>query len=270
MLKSLSKVEEKEALISSIIKHDPSEIFTYKNVAYQNATINDIPDMMKLEKEWPKNLRASEDQITRRVEMFPEGAVIAREILNTRDDLKKISLGDIIGMITSQRIMLNPNETSKLPSYSWDYLTDNGNTTKMDHNGNTADLIGLIVSDKFRGRQIGTILFLTAIKSIALLNTPAIEVVTTNVRLPEFRKTKEIYRQKNNHELSVKEYIALFRDVDPVLKIHCVTGGGDVIGWDVDGQRGDLESVHKGARIDHSRTLAVFKNQIRSLNAPTL
>lgn len=262
-IEQISKVEKKEKLFSKLLKHDSNDgPFVHNNVAYQKAASNDVSDMMILEQKWPPNLRATEDQIRRRVDLFPDGAIIARIIQNNREKFFENELGEVVGMITSQRVLLSEEEQKSIGKYSWNELTGDGKTPKIDPEGNTADLIGLIVHDQHQNKQIGTILFLTAMKSFALLSNPEIDTVTANVRLPEFKKWHDTFKKTYNHDLSVKEYISLFRDSDPVLRIHCGTGGGDVSGWETKGQTGDYESMEKGARIDHSRLLSIIKNRL--------
>jgi len=52
-----------------MLKHNKFQI--------RNATLNDLPQLVELENEWPANVRATESELTRRLEKFAAGYFIA-------------------------------------------------------------------------------------------------------------------------------------------------------------------------------------------------
>lgn len=76
----------------------------------RNATMNDVPQLIELEKVWPESSRATEDDFIRRINRFPEGFFVAEDE------------SGIIGSIIAHPYHYEPKNLSNFKS--WDTVSE--------------------------------------------------------------------------------------------------------------------------------------------------
>lgn len=172
-----------------------------KIINYRVASLNDVKKIQLLEAEvWGKNA-ATIENIKNRIEVFPDGNVIAEKN-------NKI-IGYVSGVIISEKTA----EKSK----TWYEYTDNGNIKKVfDKNGKLLFGISLTVSNEVRNSGIGSNLLLQ-IARMAIENN--LKAGILGGRIPWYYKKKD---------LQVEEYIKLKNEsqelFDPELRLYTRMG----------------------------------------------
>ena len=220
-----------------------NRVFEIDSIRYRTGSPRDLDALFELELEWPNEIRAEKEKLRRRLEIFPEGVVLA-ETLHS---------GTFLGALSTQRVRAtNEDERNKVFMSGWDVLTDYEWMTHHTNDGEVLDLMALVVRRQFRHRSIGSRLLYCSLANAAV-QTPPPKWAISNIRLPGFSIAK-----KNKPDLTPEAYVEM--RTDPVLLFH-KKAGGRLVGV-FEGQASDSESEGYGARIDHSELLNQFLAQI--------
>ncbi len=148
---------------------------------------------------WPSELQASREKMQSRLELFPEGFLVA------------LVDGKIKGVTTSQIIAYSSN------SRTWDEITDNG-FIKSTHNpsGNALYVVSAGVAPDTQGMGIGSML-IEGQKDVARKH--GLSPLVLGARIPGYAKYCDI-----NGEVSAEEYVALKNhykeSVDPEIRFY--------------------------------------------------
>ena len=98
----------------------------------RKAKKEDINNILTVEAEvWPRNLRAKREQFISRINLFPEGTLVAEDVLEK----------NIVGVVATE--ILNYDLDDPIPT--WNEVTDNG-FIKKTHNPNGNTLYGVDLS----------------------------------------------------------------------------------------------------------------------------
>lgn len=118
-----------------------------ESILVRNATHADIPSITKLcEEVYPDTKPWNQAQLSRHLELFPEGQLVAQRIID----------GEIIGYAASLIITWR----DILPFASWKSVTNAGYFATHDpKNGKTLYGAEVIVSPKVRGKGVGGLLY---------------------------------------------------------------------------------------------------------------
>lgn len=115
------------------------------NYIFRKATIQDLPDLMKLEANWPENERASIEQLQSRIERYPQGFLVC---------VPPDSSGEIIGSVTSCPIFYDPSHPDRIPN--WNLATNDGMIPEDSQNmkTDTLYLVSSVLAEAYRGGPI--------------------------------------------------------------------------------------------------------------------
>ena len=151
-------------------------------IKVRQANMKDIDDILVIEEEaWPDGLRASEEQFISRIEVFPEGILVAEEI----DE------GNIVGVVVTEIL----NYDIKNPIPTWKEATDNG-LIKKTHNPNGDTLYGVDLSVSRFANNASKVLILEIGKIIIRKN---LKQAVLGARIPRY--------YKYNKRMDVKSYV---------------------------------------------------------------
>ena len=156
----------------------------------REARISDLESLLFLEKQaWPEEARASRDTYLSRLEIFPEGIIIAEG--------EEGVLGAAVTEIVDLKTILKSH-------FSWSEITDNG-SLKKTHNsqGDCIYGVNLSVKPSSLGEKVG-IALMDAIKAMIVMRD--LKMGALGGRMPSFAK----YIEKNQLAISdevAREYI---------------------------------------------------------------
>jgi hypothetical protein len=111
-------------------------------VKIRNAIQEDIPEIVRVEKSWPEEGRASEDVFRARLKHFPQGFFVAE-------------YGDqLVATITSCPIVYSPEHLSSFKS--WYEVTNKGLLREYGdlHQYNALYIVSGIVDENYRGKDL--------------------------------------------------------------------------------------------------------------------
>ncbi|TPG35032.1 GNAT family N-acetyltransferase [Mycolicibacterium hodleri] len=113
-------------------------------ITIRGLAFNDLPAMMECEEAaWPADVRATEDQLRERLEVFPEGCFGAWKG------------SDLVGMTTCQLVNYQPSDGL----ISWSDLCADGSIRRTHQPaGNCVHFISTGVRPEVRGHRVGTLL----------------------------------------------------------------------------------------------------------------
>lgn len=152
---------------------------------------------------WPDELEAPREKFLSRLEIFPEGFMVA-----------KVD-GVIKGMSTAQLTTYDPDK-----KVSWNALTDNGYIKSHDKNGDALYVVSVAVSQDTQGLGLGSKL-VEAQKDLA--KKLGKKYVFLGARVPGYDE----YCKKNG-DISIENYIDVKNEkgevVDPELRFYMRRG----------------------------------------------
>ena len=153
-----------------------------KKIKIREATIKDIPQILKIERgAWKEAGAASREMFESRIKTFPEGTLVAE-----RD-------GEVLGVVSTERI----NYNIKKDAYTWYEVTDSGFIRNSHNpNGNIIYGVDMSVRPSFQNLGVGTRL-LESIGKLAIRYN--LKFGMLGGRIPNYYK----YADK----MSVEEYI---------------------------------------------------------------
>lgn len=167
----------------------------------RNADLNDIDAVMRVERDWPKDQRASRDKFVSRLEIFPEGFFLAE--VN----------GEIAGVSTSTLATYSPDKLALFRS--WEQCTNNGyyNPLKPMEDYNALYIVSNGIRIPYRGTQVREAL-ITA--HLDLAKTLGLTYTVTGAMLPGYAQYC-----KQNGEITAHDYAFLTEDgkpLDPTIR----------------------------------------------------
>jgi len=168
---------------------------TKKNIIIRKATLSDVEDMVILEEDvWGKE-GADEEKIKARINIFPEGNLIA------------INDGDVVGYVSFQYV----DDISRGATFTWQEITDNGKTEKSHKpKGNFIYGINLSVHSSMNGHKVSESLVMHGLANMIKNNKRGSFIGS---RIPGFAK----YKKRNPH-IDVTYYINLRRSSNNKLR----------------------------------------------------
>ena len=166
-------------------------------IRIRQATHGDIPELLQVESAaWPEEARASEEMLSSRVGLFPEGVLCA--VVNF----------SIVGFICTEIIDQQPEQIHE----NWSQLTDDGYIRKT-HNPSGTTLFGVSMS-VLPGAPTNTAFALCeSAKKLAIRKH--LPFVVLGSRIPRFHRFADT--------MDVEEYIQTFRNgkhLDPELDLY--------------------------------------------------
>lgn len=186
-------IAEKEMLnrviVESATKIPPDE---------RDKFLNEVMDVER--SAWRPELQASKEKFVSRLEVFPQGFIIARVD------------GKIKGVTTSQIATYDPLEKK-----TWDEITDNG-MIKRTHNssGNALYVVSVAISADTQGMGVGSRIVEEQKK---LAKQLGLKSVFLGARIPGYNKYC-----KQNGEIPVEEYLKIKNQdgesVDPEIRFY--------------------------------------------------
>ena len=175
-----------------------------KKVKINFATLDDVPELIELEKTvWGDN-GANREKLISRIKTFRRGNIIA------------LYEGRIVGYLAVEYV----DNVAEGPGFTWDKITDNG-TIVRSHNpkGNYVYGINLSVHSSMNGSNVGMALMLRVWANMIEDNKRG---GYTGSRIPGFANYKKYYS-----ETTAEEYIKLLRNGKPrdyELKMYAQDG----------------------------------------------
>ena len=149
-------------------------------VKIRQARIEDIDEILAVEEEaWPEGLRATREQFFSRIEVFPEGTLVA-----------EID-GAIVGVVATEILKYD----LKHPIPTWEEATDSG-FIKKSHNPNGDTLYGVDLSVSRFANNASKALMIAVGKLIIRLN---LKQGILGARIPRYHKFA--------HQVKVEEYV---------------------------------------------------------------
>lgn len=140
------------------------------------ASPADLDEIMAVEESaWPEGTRATREAFIERLNVFPEGFLVA--VLNKH----------IVGVLTSQRISFIPGQ----PASGWEKTTNGGfiGTTHQSE-GNTLNVVSVGVAEGYQGRGIGSHLIKRAQQ---LATEQGLAYVVLDSRVPDYAQYHQQY-----------------------------------------------------------------------------
>jgi hypothetical protein len=118
----------------------------------RNATLADLPEILRVEESWPEAARAPREKFVARIEKFPQGFFVAE-----RD-------GEMLATITACPIAYDPAHPKRLSS--WDAVTNHGFLHDIgDLSGyNTVYIVSGVIVEAHRGGDIFERMVLTEVE----------------------------------------------------------------------------------------------------------
>lgn len=144
-------------------------------IRVRQATLADIPQLLKIDEEiWPE-FRASAEMFQLRILTFPAGQFVA------------VCDSQIVGSVFTQLINYKDWENR---TFTWDEITDHG-TIRKTHNPNGDSMygIGLAVAKRFQGSAASRLLTIAAVRWVIQNNRLQILL---GARIPGYYKHPEI------------------------------------------------------------------------------
>jgi len=208
----------------------------------RQARLSDIPAAVSVDNHsWPEHLWTTKEQFLARLEVFPEGFIVAE------------NGGHVVGVITSLR---TTRKWIVQETPTWHEITDGGFIRRShDPNGDCLFLMSVNVSPQVRGLALGNRLVNAQIELAARLDN--VESILGYTRIP---------RYKRHSDLSVQEYLKLTRrtsdPLDSILRFH-VKNGAEVLKPIKGGRPADADSLGYSVLISYSKKLKEFRKKVQ-------
>lgn len=143
----------------------------------RQAKISDVAEIAELEKRaWPEGGAATNEQISSRINIFPEGVIVA--VIDNK------IVGTVMGELIDFEEIMNSN------GKTWAGITGNGYITTHKENGDVLFGVDLSVDPTVRNKGIGRRLLLEIGKMAVRYN---LRGGILGARMPEYHKYKSEY-----------------------------------------------------------------------------
>lgn len=163
-------------------------MFKSSEFTIRTATLNDLPQLIELEKEWPEDARASSQQLEARIKRFPEGYFVGEDETG------------LVGSLITHPYWYQANNLSNYQN--WDHVV---NHCYNNHNDQTTNALYIVAGTTKKTRH-GAMLFNSGIqRAIELAKSLGKEYIVGGALLPGFAHYLESHPQSNAEEYVFKQ-----------------------------------------------------------------